>query len=228
MPPPWGRRGTAVIVCLAVCVVSAFIYAGPGSLELIYRLLTDGVFLLLWLVAAYGLGTLVPLADRSPDTVSLRVVSRVALGLGAMSLAALGLGLIGALNRPTTFAIVAAGLGVCIWRVMRGRDVLSNRLRECWNAPAGAGWLWVLVMPLLGIAFVAALAPPGVLWGMDEPNGYDVVEYHLQVPREWYEAGKGATKPNTWKDGIACAEYLIAAGYTSAAKLAVFTHGKCT
>jgi prolyl oligopeptidase len=40
--------------------------------------------------------------------------------------------------------------------------------------------------------------------------------------REWYEAGKGATKPNTWKDGIACAEYLIAAGYTSAAKLAVF------
>ena len=40
--------------------------------------------------------------------------------------------------------------------------------------------------------------------------------------REWYEAGKGATKPNTWKDGIACAEYLIANGYTKPAKLAVF------
>jgi len=40
--------------------------------------------------------------------------------------------------------------------------------------------------------------------------------------REWYEAVKGATKPNTWKDGIACAEYLIAKGYTSAPKLAIF------
>jgi prolyl oligopeptidase len=40
--------------------------------------------------------------------------------------------------------------------------------------------------------------------------------------REWYEAGKGATKPNTWKDGIACAEYLIANGYTSSSKLAIF------
>jgi hypothetical protein len=187
-PPLWGRCGTALIVCLAVCVVSAFVYAGPGFLELIYRSLTDGVFLLLWLVAAYGVGTLVPLPDRSPDSAALRIVSRVALGLGAMSLAALGLGLIGALNRPTTFALVAAGLGICIWRVMRNRDVLATHLRECWNAPAGAGWLWVLVMPLLGVALVAALVPPGVLWGMDEPNGYDVVEYHLQVPREWYEA----------------------------------------
>ncbi len=40
--------------------------------------------------------------------------------------------------------------------------------------------------------------------------------------REWYDAGRGATKPNTWKDGIACAEHLIAAGYTSPAKLAIF------
>ena len=40
--------------------------------------------------------------------------------------------------------------------------------------------------------------------------------------REWYDAGRGATKPNTWKDGIACAEHLIAAGYTSSAKLAIF------
>jgi prolyl oligopeptidase len=40
--------------------------------------------------------------------------------------------------------------------------------------------------------------------------------------REWYEAGRGATKPNTWKDGIACAEHLIAAGYTAPGKLAIF------
>jgi prolyl oligopeptidase len=37
---------------------------------------------------------------------------------------------------------------------------------------------------------------------------------------EWHLAGKGANKPNTWKDFIACAQYLIANKYTSPAHLA--------
>jgi prolyl oligopeptidase len=36
----------------------------------------------------------------------------------------------------------------------------------------------------------------------------------------WYKAGYKTTKPNTWKDFISCAEYLIKKGYTSANKLA--------
>ncbi len=36
----------------------------------------------------------------------------------------------------------------------------------------------------------------------------------------WYKAGYKTTKPNTWKDFISCAEYLIAKGYTSPQKLA--------
>src|SRR5262249_21383984 len=38
---------------------------------------------------------------------------------------------------------------------------------------------------------------------------------------DWHVAGKGPTKPNTWKDFIACAEYLITSKYTSTAKLAI-------
>lgn len=38
--------------------------------------------------------------------------------------------------------------------------------------------------------------------------------------KEWHHAGRKLTKPNTWKDFIACAEYLVNAGYTSPAKLA--------
>jgi len=37
---------------------------------------------------------------------------------------------------------------------------------------------------------------------------------------DWHKAGQKLTKPNTWRDFIACAEYLIDHHYTSAARLA--------
>lgn len=39
--------------------------------------------------------------------------------------------------------------------------------------------------------------------------------------KDWHKAGFKATKPNTWKDFIACAEYLIAQKYTSNARLGI-------
>lgn len=38
---------------------------------------------------------------------------------------------------------------------------------------------------------------------------------------DWYKAGFKTTKPNTWKDGVACARYLIKEGYASPRTLAV-------
>ena len=38
---------------------------------------------------------------------------------------------------------------------------------------------------------------------------------------EWHRAGFKATKPNTWKDGIAAAKYLIAQGYGSAKTMGI-------
>jgi prolyl oligopeptidase len=37
----------------------------------------------------------------------------------------------------------------------------------------------------------------------------------------WHQAGKQLTKPNTWKDLIACGEYLVKQGFTSPAKMAI-------
>ena len=37
----------------------------------------------------------------------------------------------------------------------------------------------------------------------------------------WHQGGKKATKPNTWKDFIACAEYLIENNYTTSEKLSI-------
>jgi prolyl oligopeptidase len=39
---------------------------------------------------------------------------------------------------------------------------------------------------------------------------------------QWHEAGQKTTKFNTWKDGIATAEWLIANGYTNSAKLGIY------
>ena len=38
---------------------------------------------------------------------------------------------------------------------------------------------------------------------------------------DWYKAGFKTTKPNTWKDGVACAQYLIKEGYASPRTMAV-------
>ena len=38
---------------------------------------------------------------------------------------------------------------------------------------------------------------------------------------DWHKAGYKLTKPNTWNDAIACAEWLVAHKYTSPAKLAI-------
>ena len=35
----------------------------------------------------------------------------------------------------------------------------------------------------------------------------------------WYKGGYKTTKPNTWKDFISCAEYLVKKGYTSPSHL---------
>ncbi|HUG25992.1 prolyl oligopeptidase family serine peptidase [Piscinibacter sp.] len=40
--------------------------------------------------------------------------------------------------------------------------------------------------------------------------------------RQWHEAGRQATKPNTWKDFIACAEYLIEKKWTQPSRLGIW------
>lgn len=40
--------------------------------------------------------------------------------------------------------------------------------------------------------------------------------------RAWHEAGRMSTKPNTWKDFIACAEWLVANGWTQSQRLAIW------
>ncbi len=187
--PAWNRRGTALLTCAAICAALTLAYAGSAWAMLVYRLLTDGVLALLWLAAACGLGSFVPLPTRAADALPLRIVTRVALGLGAISFLTLVLGLTGAMSQFVAWALLAAGVAMCIIRALPKRETAALSLQVWWGGRAASAWLWALATPFFAMTLVAAFVPPGVLWG-DEPNGYDVVEYHLQVPREWYESGR--------------------------------------
>ncbi len=68
--------------------------------------------------------------------------------------------------------------------------------------------------PFYSVSRLAWLDVGGV-YAIANPRGSSV------YGEEWYRAGFQATKPNTWKDFIACAEYLIAQKYTAPAKLGI-------
>lgn len=68
--------------------------------------------------------------------------------------------------------------------------------------------------PFYSVSRLAWLDQGGV-YAIANPRGSSV------YGEEWYRAGFQATKPNTWKDFIACAEYLVAKKYTSPAKLGI-------
>jgi prolyl oligopeptidase len=69
--------------------------------------------------------------------------------------------------------------------------------------------------PYFSISRLAWLDAGGV-FAVANPRGSGV------YGRQWHEDGKQASKPNTWRDFIACAEYLIAQKWTQPAKLGIW------
>jgi prolyl oligopeptidase len=56
----------------------------------------------------------------------------------------------------------------------------------------------------------------GGVWAVANPRGSGVFGH------EWHRGGFQATKPNTWKDFIACAEWLVAQKWTAPDRLGIF------
>ena len=181
------RNRVAIVaaVCVLVLLASVLCYARSAWLLAFSTLVTEGIYALLWIVAALGIGgavlTTIKLRFCSP---TLQATTSAALGLGIISLLVLVLGLAGVMNRASALAIVCVGLlaaGVLVLRI-------AGKVPRLGRVPPTA-WMWPLAAAAAGLVAFAALVPPGILFG-DEPNGYDVLEYHLQVPREWYDAGR--------------------------------------
>ena len=177
------------LACAAVGGISMIaLTAGVWDGPLVRRVALDGAVALLWLAGATGLGlAILRVASVRFESVAIQIVCGAALGTGVESLLVSLLGLAGALDAVVAWLAVVVGLGLLAWAV----PPLVKRLARVDVTPWS--WLWLITMPGLGIALVCAFLPPGLLWGGEEPNGYDVVSYHFQIPREWFELGRIAS-----------------------------------
>jgi len=140
------------------------------------------VTILMFAAWAWGCILLRPLGISSELLPAERKLFSLAVGLSFLSLCTLALGWAGLLQVGSLFLVV---LGVA--------PLLEVVLRRCFSQPAQPArrltpaegslsrrWLWLL-LPLALI----------VLWGaMLPPQDFDVREYHLQVPKEWYLNGR--------------------------------------
>jgi hypothetical protein len=149
-----------------------------------------------------------------------QVCIAAALGLGLIAVVTLALGVMGALARVTGWILIGVGgcvggvrlyvaqrrsgsglhrKGFPLSAGVRKDSRTSGCTAEDTLTPVfsleGSGSVvaaTVLLLPLavpLAIGLFGACLPPGVLWN-GEAHGYDALEYHLEVPREYYDAGR--------------------------------------
>ena len=161
-----------------------------GFVQAMTVILTDGIMAMLVLVAAGGYGYAIFRLVAPEDTPRLLgLATGAALGLWLLSTAVLTLGSAvgGALSVHVWWPIIAAGVLLALVQAHRalGRAQIRPRL-------SGGSLVWVLAAVAAGIWLAGATMPPGWMGNLTA-DAYDVLEYHLQLPREYYHAGRVQT-----------------------------------
>lgn len=171
-------------------------FGRPATVAIFDRLPLLLAAAIIWGIAA-AIGWLVLEACRL--NARLERLERLGLGIGVglncISLYVLLVGLAGGLGNLLLFAMPAAVLLAITGRLQTRRRMQRLVQREPRNATASekpalangdatelvsSRWLW------LAVPFVAVI----VLGGMLPPVDFDVREYHLQAPKEFFQAGR--------------------------------------
>jgi len=164
---------------------------GGGAAELGWsdRLPVLAAALGIWLTA-FGVGRLVLrlLQVAAYLTRLEHAVLALAVGLSGISTGTLILGVAGLLHArylfwlaAVTLVAVELALSVRSWKLRDGPPIATGRESR------SAGHLW-RHLPAWSVA--AALVAALLLGAMLPPVDFDVLEYHLQVPKQWYEQGQ--------------------------------------
>lgn len=163
-------------------------FQSPSDLLLLDRLLPLAVSLAILSVAGMAgyLGLVALRIDRKL-TVLEQCFFAEAVGLNVVSTYTLAVGLLGGLHNRVWFIapaiVVVAGFG---WSVRRRDGTKAFRLPGAMEPPQSElGWLnhhWLW----LGGVFALLI----LLGGLLPPSEFDVREYHLEAPKEFYAAGR--------------------------------------
>jgi len=177
------REALGALIVLVGGGMLAHLAGGQAWLAAIIVAFSEGSLAGLIVVSAGGYAY--PLVNRLAPRTSprpLRIVTACALGLWMLSTAVLAAGTVatGLLRAWLWWPIIAAGIILAAWQ--------GRRAMEKWRIPKrmdGRTLVWVLVAAAAGLWLAGATRAPGFL---NSPDVYDVLEYHLQVPREFYNA----------------------------------------
>lgn len=164
------------------------------------------IFTASWILAgAWGLGTtlLRVLKLRARLSNIERLVIGFGLGLSAMSLLMLGCGLAGLLKTHVIAVMtsVAAIIGLLLDGVALGKHIKAAHTAALTKSPKSTNrvrWLDVILrgqVPYgvlcrgVAVAAISLFVMAMVLGSLLPSIDFDVKEYHLQGPKEWYAAG---------------------------------------
>lgn len=176
----------ASVPAILTAVLTVVLIASQSTAALVI-LLVDGLPAALILAAAALAGTwVVPLLRLDPLPRRWRLLIGAGVGILALSTLVLVLGTLGYLGRAVWLGILvvlAVAAVAALARIGRSPDRAEP------TTPSSANpWLWLVVAPFLAMTFLVSVVPPGFLWA-EEGGGYDVLEYHLQLPKEYLEQG---------------------------------------
>ncbi|HVT89243.1 MAG TPA: hypothetical protein VHD56_10355 [Tepidisphaeraceae bacterium] len=184
-----------LVVCAILLFCTIYWYAQEQWIIVLDTAFREGLAAAGWIFSATMLGFAVLRILRTEADGLFAFVTAAAIGLGALSLALCGLSLMGVLSHGLVIGIAAASVvaGILSFAIRTNSHECPSIRKVIlqWMSSASSWqWLWLPVVPLLGISVVGACLLPGSLWRPNDPHPYDVLVYHLQVPREWYEAGR--------------------------------------
>jgi hypothetical protein len=189
--PNSGLARVDILATLPEAVAAHFVWTADSHPRFLTQRV-DIAFTALGIVCgAWGYGRLVLrcLNVRLPRFSAAGLALAGGLGLSAWSLITLGLGLAGVLSQPLFIALLAGGFlgGVFVDRQPNPTNAKS---------PCGTPREWHWGLPLLILLLVGPFVALMLLGAMLPPTDFDVLEYHLQGPKEFYQGGRVRMLPH--------------------------------
>lgn len=183
----FGSMPASVPIIGGVIAALVFLYAFSGTTGFVYTAMTAALELAAVAIVVIAAGGLAwPAVSRLAPPGMPRlfvVISAAALGLWGLSILMLLAGSLGLMYSWLWWGVMVAGILAAGYAA---RDRFAHRHEE--SRVDARALVWVVCGAAVGMWLAGALRPPGLTsMGGD---AYDVLEYHLQVPREFFAAGQ--------------------------------------